>query len=367
MKKLLKRALYLLTCLSMVCTTCAAPIVAFAEEPLELVDEAQSTSLGISAISDSDDSFEAIIGEAATFEEEEISDSESLALSDVADELDGYASEDEVDGYALVEDDEYSLGEEDGEDELALAANGAVTVSGYWLYRDSKSGDAHDYGYDDGIEIVGYKGSYDVTSLEIPSTIDGKTVTSFYALLSWDEESQKWVASKLCDTLVSITIPNTLKYIGPGFQAFSKLEQINIPSDSQLEVLANESFRDTALREFVMPASLKKINGSNAFSGCTQLERVVFNDVIEPFFEEGEETLTSYFPGTLAGTNYYNPFYYSTNIQFEVPSSCKNFKVIDGALISKDGTVFYSPSGGLESGTFAVPDGVKILANNDCF
>ena len=140
---------------------------------------------------------------------------------------------------------------------------------------------------DDGtLEITGYTGS--ATRLEIPSTIDGYTVTKI-----GDD------AFHMCKSLTSVTIPDSVTSIGDdaflgcksltsvtigdrvtsiGNQAFygcEALTSVTIPS-SVTEIGAQAFYKCTSLTSATIPGSVTSINGT--FSGCTSLTNVTIGN-----------------------------------------------------------------------------------------
>jgi len=90
---------------------------------------------------------------------------------------------------------------------VSISAN--ATVCGDYKYFDI---------FDDEARIMGYTGSE--TTLVIPSTLDGKRVTSI-----WDYGIQ------MCEELVTVTIPNGVKDIGKGaFNGCINLTSVAIPA-----------------------------------------------------------------------------------------------------------------------------------------
>lgn len=176
---------------------------------------------------------------------------------------------------------------------------------------------AADFSYeendDGGITIRHYKGND--TSFVVPKEIDGKPVTEIWFL-------NVLTPDFVNDTIVSVTLPDTIKSIGnTTFQNFTALESINLP-DSLTEIgnhafayctsLKNISipggaineyswnafmysgletveirgdakiipsgiFGGTNIKEFVCPDSVEEIE-FQAFSGCANLEKLVLNE-----------------------------------------------------------------------------------------
>ena len=120
----------------------------------------------------------------------------------------------------------------------------------------------------DGVIITGYHDIFDKKSdLVIPETINGKTVVgiSKYAF-----EGEK---------LTSVTLPNTVTYIGA--RAFYECSQLNSVSfgDSVTSIDDGAFESCNNLKEIVLPNSLTNIEGF-AFCGCDSLTTVVIPDSV---------------------------------------------------------------------------------------
>ncbi len=121
------------------------------------------------------------------------------------------------------------------------------------------------------VAITGYTGT--ATSVVIPSTIAGYPVTAIdnYAFSS-------------CNTLTSVTIPDTVTSI--GYQAFAyclKLENIVIP-DSVTEIGSNAFVGCTGLTSVTIGSGLKTVYGGSdsyagAFRDCNNLTSVYIKDL----------------------------------------------------------------------------------------
>lgn len=88
------------------------------------------------------------------------------------------------------------------------------------------------------------------------------------------------------------------------------------------------------------------------------MERLVFNDALEPFYcvnnvISGEDEFKV--------EQRFNPAPYAENVEFVVSSTSKNYMVVEGSLLSKDGTILYAHPSAPADGVFRVLDSVKIL------
>ena len=111
---------------------------------------------------------------------------------------------------------------------------------------------------DDGaVEIISYHG--EATDLTIPSEIDGMNVTSIGDSAFYD-----------CDSLESITIPDSVKSIGgQAFDSCSSLISITIPDS--VKSIGNHAFSGCdSLTDITIPSSVAEI-GEGAFSSCNGL------------------------------------------------------------------------------------------------
>ncbi len=143
---------------------------------------------------------------------------------------------------------------------------------------------------DDGtVEITGYNGSAE--TVVIPDTIDRKSVTSIgeFAFSYCDSLTSitipdsvteiGWSAFEKCTSLTSITIPNSVTSIGEGaFDGCTSLISITIPDS--VTYIDDYAFSDCTLLETVtIPASVTYIGGS-AFYDCTSLKSVTIPESV---------------------------------------------------------------------------------------
>ena len=104
--------------------------------------------------------------------------------------------------------------------------------------------------------ITGYNGS--PTDLNIPSTIDGHTVTSI------SDYAFYW-----CESITSVTIPNSVTTIGRGAFMGTSLKSVTIPND--VSTIEDSVFQSClSLTSVTLPSRLIKIGGY-AFESCEKL------------------------------------------------------------------------------------------------
>lgn len=208
-----------------------------------------------------------------------------------------------------------------------------------------RSGDWGYYEIDGAAMVSGYYGN--AVDVELPSSLDGLTVDS----VRFDRPSTLKIRS--------IVVPSTVKTIGGfAFEGMETLESVTFSADSRLEVIGDEAFAYTGITSFAMPASLRTL-GQIAFLGCHDLRTVEFNDVLDPISRQ---------ENIMSGSENYRYVSYSAiapycdDVEFVVPSTSVNFKTVDGALLSKDGSIFYERPYSDQASTFTVPSGVITLA-----
>ena len=130
---------------------------------------------------------------------------------------------------------------------------------------------------DSQLYITGYNGTLP-SSLEIPGTIDEKTVVSIEPH-----------AFKGCMQLTSVTLPDSVSTIGNwAFQGCSNLTEVNLPG--RLTSIGDYAFHScTSLNTIHIPKTVIRI-GSYAFESCTGLSQVAINrrcDISNTSFPNG--------------------------------------------------------------------------------
>ena len=137
---------------------------------------------------------------------------------------------------------------------FAVSANASI---------NKKSGE-YDYNFlsADKIAIKKYTGSE--STVNIPSKIDGFTVTEISG------------AFNVMDNLKKVVIPSTVTTISASFEYDSNLADVTIPS-SVKTIDANSFYKNTALKSIVIPSSVTTLN---AFQDCTSLTSIKIGDNI---------------------------------------------------------------------------------------
>ena len=184
------------------------------------------------------------------------------------------------------------------------------------------------------IEITGYTGT--ATALTIPSTIDGKKVTSIgdYALRS----------NKI---ITSLTVPNTVTKIGIYSVANCTLLETVTLADS-VESIGNWSFANNPKLSKIDLGNNLKIIGAYAFEKDTNLTNINIPNTVEEiqtyaFTKSGITSIV--LPKNLA-TLGASVFSDCNNLQnISIASGNTNFTIIDNVIYNKDQTVlvYYFP------------------------
>lgn len=231
-------------------------------------------------------------------------------------------------------------GDADGGIPLAYAASDSLLREGDWEYNltDEFGGTT--------AAVFDYLG--DDVDVVFPSTLGGYEVSVI-----------RTYGADFIDAVESVTIPSTVKEIGSrSFYGAVNLSDVNFASGCQVETFGEHCFEGCfGLTEFTMPASLKTCEDA-PFYGCVNLKRLVFNDDVEPFLYT---SLTISGNDTFEIARHFNPAPYAEDVEFVVPSSSKHYKVVDGSLMSKDGTILYAHPSTPAGGTLVVPGSVKVL------
>ncbi len=128
---------------------------------------------------------------------------------------------------------------------------------------------------DDGtIEIVDFPAGTTMGSITIPSEIDGKKVTAIGGSAFND-----------CDSLTSVTLPNSITRIGSGaFAECGSLTSIKIP-DSVTTIGENAFFECVNLTSVTLPNSITRIE-ENTFGDCKSLTSIMIPNSVTAIGKE---------------------------------------------------------------------------------
>ncbi len=226
-------------------------------------------------------------------------------------------------------------------DEYGISAQSDSSVRvGDWSYRTEELSSGQTV-----YVINGYYGS--ASSITLPATLGGKQM---YSVNFW--------YGGLPSTVTSVTIPASIKEIGASAFYGTKVASVTFAANSQLTSIGEQAFAQTPLKEFTLPANVKKL-GHNAFMSSL-LTKLTLNTELEPMVYTGTVWSGS---NSYEVTEHYNPCGGCSTVTFVVPSGCKNYRVENGALLSRDGTILYAQMSNLGGGTYTVPSGVKYLGS----
>ncbi len=203
---------------------------------------------------------------------------------------------------------------------IAPITASAVSSEDFW-YR----------GFEDGTAtIIQYKGSAEV--LEIPSELDGYTVTSIhdYAFVEYT-------------SLQSVIIPDSVTSIGEGaFRDCTNLTSVTIP-DSVTSIVKYLFYGCTNLTSVTIPDSVTSI-GKDAFEDCTSLKSITIPNSVTSIYDNVFTNCTSLTEINVDGNN---------------PNYCD----IDGVVFNKDKTSLLICPGG-KIGDVVIPDSVTSIGNS---
>lgn len=224
------------------------------------------------------------------------------------------------------------------EDAPVLMSSDSIR-SGDWSYYESVNS------RNEQIYVIDhYYGSN--SSITLPATLDGLTMSEV-----------NFFYGGLPDCVTQVELPASIHEIGASGFAYSRVSSVVIPDNSQLEIIGESAFYNTPLTSFVLPKALKEL-GHDAFAN-TLMKSITLDDDLEPML---------YLEHVVSGNNefdvsrHFNPCPGAPiGLKFNVSPSSRNYKTVDGALLSKDGTILYAQYSDLGGGQYVVPSSVQIL------
>lgn len=171
-----------------------------------------------------------------------------------------------------------------------------------------------------------------VTSAVIPEQIQGKKVTSI----------KNW-AFQYCESLRTVSIPDSISYIGNGaFYFCSNLHTINLSNN--IGRISDQVFSDcTSLSTINIPDSVAVI-GDRAFYNCTSLSTINI-------------------PARVISIG--DAFWNCTNLNdINVSTANSNYSSIDGVLFNKNMTALLRYPAGKKTTAYIIPSSVASIGDN---
>lgn len=256
---------------------------------------------------------------------------------------------------------------------LPLASTGTLKVeAATYTYT---SGDFDYKALDDGtVFLSGYHGSD--TSLQIPSTLDGKKVTQIGSLCFLQCKDIKYVtipegvtsigheAFGRCENLVSVTLPDSLTSIGDyAFNYCEKLQSITLPD--RLTSIGDSAFNDCiSLSSITIPGSVKSI-GRSAFAYCEKLKSVTLENGIKTIGKKAFMFCNSLqsliIPASVEEIGDDMVLYCDMMKSISVDSKNKNYSSQDGVLFNKTKTELITYPCNKNNTSYSIPSSVKTI------
>ena len=216
---------------------------------------------------------------------------------------------------------------------IALLGNAGAATLGLYTYEINSDNVS--------VSITNYPTDA-IGAIEIPATIDGRSVTSI-----------GWVAFAGCTSLTSITIPNSVTDIGAiAFYGCTSLTSIDIPDS--VTFIEQHTFRGcTSLTSINIPGVI--IIGNSAFANCTSLASINIPDSLTTISSSafsGCTSLTSASGG-----------HGVTSIEHSAFSGCTSMTsiIIPDSVTSIKHSVF---SGCTSLTSITIPDSVNSIEHN---
>lgn len=213
---------------------------------------------------------------------------------------------------------------------IAYDKNGNRGQNKFEYYIAFEMGNENDFVIDDSGKIIGYKG--EVRNLEIPETVNGKTVTGFhYDLFSGRCKCEGIIQPK--NTLTSLKLPKTVEY----FEKHTRLPDVASFSAVGLKEIPDGGFSpESNTLTYLNIPSVEKV-GTLAFQGLAGIRELYLPNCTEIRDMAFEETLSYHL---------YLP---------KLKTHC------DGLLTNASTTILYCPE--LETGFAEYDETPRILAN----
>ena len=217
-----------------------------------------------------------------------------------------------------------------------------IKTSGNWRYTTA----------DGGVCIVGYSGT--ANSLTIPDTLAGKKVVQVGYDESYDDDR-----NGVWGNATSIKLGKNVNAIGYNtFCNCTNLTNVDT-SAAPLTGIGQDAFANTGITSLTLPKTLTSL-GDTALDGMYELRDLYLSANLEPLHSGHWIAAGS---ARWTADEYYNLAPRSPKVAYHVPSGCKNYKVTDGVLYSKDGKVLYSRPVAQSGESFTVPSSVRYIAD----
>lgn len=157
---------------------------------------------------------------------------------------------------------------------IAYDKNGNRGQNKFEYYIAFEMGNENDFVIDDSGKIIGYKG--EIRNLEIPETVNGKTVTGFhYDLFSGDCECEGIIQPK--NTLTSFKLPKTVEY----FEEDTWLSDVSSFSAVGLKEIPDGGFSpESRTLTYLNIPSVEKV-GAMAFQGLAGIRELYLPNCTE--------------------------------------------------------------------------------------
>ena len=170
-------------------------------------------------------------------------------------------------------------------------------------------------------------------------------------------------AFKSCTALTTISLPQTLTQIGES--AFEGCTALTAPVfPTSLTAIENAAFLNcVGFKTIVLAEGIEKI-GNNAFKGCTAMTAIALPSTLVEIGQNAFASCTSLSSVTIPQKVKENGTFGLRDTAlsaFSVDISNPYYTVIDGALLSKDGSVLYAYPPKATAETYTVPSTVKTI------